>query len=183
MLLAATSVGHGAAGPLVRGDASIRHDVQVGTWTLGAGGAALTLALDPSRDFEILSLVSPTSHVWTVGAVPGTSMTVNGTTLKFGSRAAGFRYESVSTSDDGHVLRLDAIFALPAAGLRVVRHFAVADGSPTFETWSTLERLTTPVSVSNLNATAIGSDIMADGIDILQLPGSAAHILMLTETE
>ena len=36
-----------------QGDASMSHDATAGTWTLAAGGATLTLALDPSRDFSI----------------------------------------------------------------------------------------------------------------------------------
>jgi hypothetical protein len=40
------------------GDASITHETN-GTWILTAGGAALTLAADSSRDFAVLKLTSP----------------------------------------------------------------------------------------------------------------------------
>jgi len=151
IIAAAADVGHAATSPLTRGDASIRHDATAGTWTLSAGGAALTVAFDPSRDFEILSLVSPSGHESTAGATPGTSIIVNGSALTFGSRASGFRYEAAAASDDGHVLHLDATLVAPAAGLRVVKHFAIADGSPAFETWSTYEATGSPISASNLN--------------------------------
>ena len=47
-----------------QGDATVTHDASAGTWTLSAGGAALTLALDPSRDFGIVSLLSGSGASW-----------------------------------------------------------------------------------------------------------------------
>jgi hypothetical protein len=51
-----------------QGDAAILHDKPAGTWTLTAGGATLTLALDPTRDFAIVSLVSASGTPWTTAA-------------------------------------------------------------------------------------------------------------------
>ena len=74
------------------GDATIAHDPQAGTWTVGAGGAVLTVSLDPSSDWQVKSLVSPTGRNWISGAVPDAWVTVNGTTYAFGSRSTGFVY-------------------------------------------------------------------------------------------
>jgi len=135
------------------GDASIAHDSPSGTWTISAGGATLTLDADAARDFRITSLTGPSGREWIAGNVAaGTSVTINGTTTAFGSRAAGYQHAGVQTSNDGHVLRLDVAFELPSNGLRVTRHVAVTDGSPTFETWTTFEALGQLVTVSNLNA-------------------------------
>ena len=41
-----------------RGEASIAHDPQAGTWTISAGGDALIAALDPSSDWQIKALVT-----------------------------------------------------------------------------------------------------------------------------
>ena len=134
------------------GDASIAHDAQAGTWTISAAGAALTIAADSSRDFQMLALVSPSGRRWLASAAAGTFVTVNGSALVFGSRAAGFQYESATTTNDGHLLRFDASFLLRSAGLRLVRHIAVADGSPTFEVWTTFEPLGGTATVANVNA-------------------------------
>jgi alpha-galactosidase len=134
------------------GDASITHDTQARTWSIAAGGATLTLGLDPSRDFEVLRLVTAADIPWTIGALSDSSVTVDGKPLAFGSRAAGFVYRDTATFASGRTLRLDAVFDLAAAGLRVTRHYVVAGGSPTFETWTTF----TPIggaaaTISNLN--------------------------------
>ena len=134
------------------GDASVVRDSGAGTWTIGAGGATLTLALDASRDFQVLSFVSPSGRSWLVDGTAGTGLTLNGSFMAFGNAAAGFLYEDVTTSNDGHVLRLDAVYRFRSADLRVVRHFAVVSGSPTFETWTTFQSLGSPLSLSNLNA-------------------------------
>ncbi len=56
LLLFITLIGGTAAASTVVarvGDASVTRDSAEGTWTLSAGGAALTLAADPSRDFAV----------------------------------------------------------------------------------------------------------------------------------
>ncbi len=131
-----------------QGDASITHDPQSGTWTVTAGGAALTAVLDPTRDWQITSLVSPGGENWISGNVPDTLITTNGTAYAFGSRAAGFTYTLASTLNDGRHLELDAAFTLQKANLLVTRHIAVVSGSPTFEVWTSFKSLDAVVSGS-----------------------------------
>src|SRR5205823_10096106 len=118
-ILTNASLAHGATIAETLGDASIGHDAD--TWTIAAGAATLTIASGGSRDFQIVSFVSPSGRSWTPFASADTVVTVNGTLRAFGSRAAGFRYESVATSNDGHVLRFDATYALAASDLRLTR--------------------------------------------------------------
>ena len=134
------------------GDATITHDPQSGTWTVGAGGAAVTVSLDPSSDWQVTALVSPTGHNWISGTVPDAWITADGTTYAFGSRSAGFVYTLASTTNDGRHLELDAAFTLQKASLVVTRHIAVVSGSPTFEVWTTFKSLGAAVSVANLSA-------------------------------
>ena len=51
---------------------------RAGTWSIGAGGATLTLALDPGRDFAVLNLVSSANRRWTVGTAPDTFLVLDG---------------------------------------------------------------------------------------------------------
>jgi len=72
------------------GDATVTHDPQAGTWTIAAGGAALTMTLDAARDFQITSLIGSSGRNWIVTPDAGTFVTANGAPLPFGNRAACF---------------------------------------------------------------------------------------------
>ncbi len=134
------------------GDASISHDTQAGTWSLTAAGTTLTLGLDSSRDFEVVRLATSSNTPWTIGALADSSVTINGSTMALGRRAAGFALQTVTTSSSGKTLRLNAVFELAAAGVLVTRHYSVTSGSPAFETWTTFEPIrNSSTSVSNLN--------------------------------
>jgi alpha-galactosidase len=150
LLLIAAAAWPAAARPIVTsGDASISHEAT--TWSIAAGGARLTLALDSARDFAILGLVTSSNVPWTIGALPDTTITVAGQTLPFGSRAAGFVLRSVDAHAVDTLLQLDAVFDLARASLRVVRHYRVAPGSPTFEAWTTYDALGGRPQIENLN--------------------------------
>ncbi len=135
------------------GDAFIQRDAQGARWTVGAGGAALTLASSADLDFSLVALLSPSGRNWIVSPQSNAVVTVNGSKLPLGSRAHGFQFEKASTANDGHVLQLDTIFTLRSPNLRITRHIAVTDGSPTFEVWTTFQATgADPVLVSDLNA-------------------------------
>lgn len=134
------------------GDASIVQDAQTGLWTISAGGSSLTLAAGPGRDFQALRLVTASNASW-IAAAPDTTVTINGRSLRFGSRADGFRFQSVDTSTSGVGLELDVTYNYPGARLRLTRHYAVTSGSPTFETWTTFAPTGTgDTALSDLNA-------------------------------
>lgn len=135
------------------GDATIGHDTQAGTWSLTAAGTTLTLALDASRDFEVVRLATASNIPWIIGALPDSTVTVRGNVLPFGRRTAGFALQTVATSARGQTLQLDAVFELASAGLRVTRHYRTTSGSPTFEAWTSFSAVGAGLAiVSNLNA-------------------------------
>ncbi|HZP47066.1 MAG TPA: glycoside hydrolase family 36 protein [Vicinamibacterales bacterium] len=118
------------------GDASISHDPS-GEWTLTAGGATLTLVAESGRDFAVSRFVAPSGAVWTVGSAADSSFRVRGQLVSFGARADGFEFRAVSVTANAPRLQLDASYDVAAADLQVTRHYAIASGSPTFETWTT----------------------------------------------
>ena len=136
-----------------QGDAAVTHDASAGTWTLTAGGASLTLALDPSRDFGIVSLVSASGTSWTTSVAADSTVRVGTRSLALGNRAAGFAYRDVAVGARGRGLQLDATFRLAADELTVTRHYAIVSGSPSFEAWTTYEG--TGTSIGDLNALQI----------------------------
>ena len=136
-----------------QGDAAIVHDPAAGTWTLTAGGATLTLALDPSRDFAIVSLSSVSGKPWTTGVTTDTFVRVRKRSLAFGSRPAGFAYRDAAVVTPGGTLQLNATFRLAADDLTVIRHYAIVSGSPSFEAWTTYEGSGT--AIADLNALEI----------------------------
>jgi alpha-galactosidase len=133
-----------------KGDAAVSHEADAGTWTLRAGGASLTLALDPSRDFGVVNLISASGTTWTVGVAADTSVRVGGRSIPFGNRTGGFSYERAAVVTRDATIQLDAAFTLAAERLTVTRHYAIVSGSPTFETWTTYAG--NGVSLEDLNA-------------------------------
>jgi alpha-galactosidase len=133
------------------GDASITHDAAAGTWMLTAAGTALTLAIDPSRDFAILNLVTTSGKAWTTAVAADSFVHAGNQTVAFGSRAH-FAYQDVTIETPGRTLQLNATFMLTSENLRVTRHYAIVSGSPSFETWTTYAPATKPVTLSDLNA-------------------------------
>src|SRR5213593_1142880 len=75
-----------AAALAAYGDASISHETD-GTWILAAGGAALTLAADSSRDFAVLRLLSASGKSISQTGVSDSLIQVNGTAVPFGRRS------------------------------------------------------------------------------------------------
>src|SRR5215831_2547537 len=83
------------------GDARIDHDEGSGSWTVSAGGASMTITIDPSKDYAVTSMVSPAGHDWLRARATDTIVTVDGVRHIFGSRSSGFTYTSASTRKDG----------------------------------------------------------------------------------
>lgn len=133
------------------GGARISRDDSARTYTLGAGGASLTLAIDRSADYQLVSLESPTGRKWTPSAAPDTWVVINGKAEPLGSRAANFDYERVTTENTGHSLVLHAAYRYRPGNIRVIRHVSIVDGSPTFEMWTSFEYLGTEATISDLN--------------------------------
>lgn len=134
------------------GSAAISNDAEARTWTIETSGAALTLLVDPARDFQVVRLAMAYGEPRTIGALPDTQITASGKTLAFGSRAAGFVLQNVTTSVSGYTVRLDITYDLPSSRLRATRHYAATSGSPTFETWTTFAPISGSVALSDLNA-------------------------------
>lgn len=134
------------------GGASISHDEGARTWTLETGGARLILSADVGVDYQLVTLQGSTGRRWMPAAHADTWTRINGTHAPFGSRAAGYDFERVSTEQTGRSLRLAASYRFKPANVRVTRHVAIVDGSPTFELWTTFESLGGDVVLSDLNA-------------------------------
>ena len=137
------------------GDASIERDTAAGTYALYAGGAALTLAVDSSRDFEVLSLISASGRTWSIAGASDSLIRTGGRTLALGNRASGFEYRGATVDSHAGSLQLHVSYALPAANLVVTRHYAVVPGSPSFEAWTSFTASGLPVTVADLNALAL----------------------------
>jgi hypothetical protein len=137
------------------GDASIVRDAAAGTYTLYAGGAALTLAVDGSRDFALVSLIAASGRAWSIGTAADSFVRVAGRTFAFGHRASGFEYQGATVDTRGQALQLHVSFALPAASLLVTRHYAIVPGSPSFEAWTTFAPTGAPSTLADVNALSL----------------------------
>ena len=133
------------------GNASIATDEASRTITLSAGGARLILSADRGSDYRVTRLESPTGRNWLTTQASDTWVIVNGKPEPFGRRDSEFEFERTTTDHTDRVLRLNVAYRYRPANLRVVRHFVITDGSPTFELWTTFERLGPAVTLSDLN--------------------------------
>jgi len=158
LLLFLTFVGGTPAAAAVvaqAGDASIVTDTAAGTFTLYAGGAALGIAADASRDFAVTSLVSASGRTWTAVTAADSFVRIAGRTFAFGQRASGFEFQNATVETRGRALQLHVSFALPAAGLIATRHYAIVSGSPSFEAWTTFTPTGTQATLADLNALSL----------------------------
>src|SRR5262249_26721902 len=137
------------------GDASIARDATAGTYTLYAGGAALTLVVDAGRDFALVSLTGASGRAWATSGGADSFVRVGGRTLPFGHRGSGFELQSGTVEPRGQPLQLHGASALPAANLVVTRHYAIVSGSPSFEAWTTFAPNGPGASLSDLNALSL----------------------------
>ena len=142
-----------ASGAVVEtlGDASIVRDDAARTWTLASGGARLVLSLDRNSDYRVVTLESPTGTNWLSTSTADTWLIINGKPEPFGRRDSGFDFDRVTTENTGRVLRLNASYRYKPASLRATRHISIVNGSPTFEVWTTFERLGPEATLSDLN--------------------------------
>ena len=109
-----------------QGDASIAHDAAAGTWTLAAGGATLTLALDASRDFADRQPDVRVRQRLDDRAAADTFVRVGDAHARRSAAApAGFAYRERRVVARGGTLQLNATFRLRAGGL--TRHAALRD--------------------------------------------------------
>src|SRR5262245_49851857 len=91
----------GRAAPVAEtGDASISRDQTAGTWTLSAGGASLTLTLDPARDFLVTRLASSSGVNWVTAPLPDSVITIGTQIVALGNRAAGFTLADVNVETE-----------------------------------------------------------------------------------
>ena len=134
------------------GDASIAHDQSAGTWTLSAGGAALTIALDGSHDFAITNFTSPSGARLLAASQADSLLRIGTTTVRVGARAAGFALRAADASAVNGKLQLDATFDATDIGLTLTRHYALVSGSPSIEAWTTYASAANPPALSDLNA-------------------------------
>src|SRR5579862_6516327 len=140
-----------AAVPQSLGDAAIDQSAP-GAWTIAAGGAALSVVLDPAQGYQVTALRSPAGTNWVRVIGADTVATADGVQHLLGSSVDGFGLTSLSTDNNGQRLQLDAAFTLTPQNLLVTRHVKVVPGSPSFEVWTTFQALGDPVPLSNLNA-------------------------------
>src|SRR5262249_33565634 len=79
---------------------------------------------------------TPSGVSWTPVATADSIVKVGSQTVGLGSRAAGFGLADVTVEQHDGRLQLNAAFNYESGGLRITRHYAIADGSPSFEVWN-----------------------------------------------
>ena len=133
-------------------DATVVHDVANETWTISGADIALTLGLDAHQQLLLRRLTNPRSGRILIDAPsPDLDLTLNGKSV-VAADVNGFRFEGASAGRWQGGVHLTFDYSQQALHTRVARHYACYPGSPTIETWTTVEVTAggPPLVVSNL---------------------------------
>lgn len=131
----------------------IVHDVASVTWTIGGADIALTLGLDAHQQLLLRRMTNPRSgRILIDTSSPDTELTLNGKSVVLAADTNGFRFEGASAERWQGGVHLVFDYSQQALRTRVARHYACYPGSPTIETWTTVQVAAggPPLVVSNL---------------------------------
>jgi len=121
-------------------DATIVHESGTDAWTIGAASIAVTLALDANQSLVVQRIVNPiTGRVLIDAAAADTGLTLNGQSVALADGTNGMRFEGANAATWNGGVHLTFTFRQQALQTTIVRHYACYPGSPTVETWTTVQ--------------------------------------------
>ena len=134
-------------------DATIVHDSATNAWTIGAASIAVTLALDANQSLVVRRVANPlTGRILIDAAAVDTRLTLNGQSVELAEGATGLRFEGANAATWHGGVHLTFTYRHQALQTTIVRHYACYPGSPTVETWTTVQTTAgaDPLVVSHL---------------------------------
>jgi hypothetical protein len=134
-------------------DATIVLDAATAAWTISTASIAVTLGLDSNQALVVRRVANPqTGRILIDAAAPDTRLTLNGQSLALAEGASGLRYEDADAETWHGGVHLAFTYRHQVLQTRVVRHYACYPGSPTIETWTTVQAIAgaEPLVVSHL---------------------------------
>jgi alpha-galactosidase len=140
-LPAAAPAAYGASAPIVQanGDAFVAHQNGSDTWYIGSTNLELAVGLNASRLLVPQGLLNPsTERTWNLAAEPDVTLTLGDERITLG-HAGPLTLSSTAASATETGVRLDFVFEHREKRLRITRSYASYPGSPTIETWTTVE--------------------------------------------
>ena len=121
-------------------DVSIVQDIATDTWTIANAGIGLTLSLDASRQLVVRRIMNTqTGRILIDAAAPNTTLTLNGQQMALAEVSTGLHYDGAVGEPWHGGVHLAFSYSHRGFHARVVRHYAGYPGSPTIETWTTVQ--------------------------------------------
>ena len=136
------------------GSAFITHQPGAATWAIGNATIQFVVGFDASMNLVPQSLTNPaTGAALDIDQTPDTSVTIGGDRLTLNESNPTMSLVSTSTDVTDTGVRLAFTFEHRVLHTTITRTYVCYDGSPTIETWTTLQAPSgaPPVDVSNLS--------------------------------
>jgi alpha-galactosidase len=134
-------------------DASVVHDSATDGWTIGARSIAVTLGMDSNQALVVRRVLNPlTARILIDAAATDTTLTLNGRSTALAEGTTGLHFEGANAANWHGGVQLTFTYRHPLLQTDIVRHYACYPGSPTIETWTTVQTAAgaEPVVVSHL---------------------------------
>ena len=144
-LLATAPASFAASAPIVNanGEAFVAHQNGSDLWYIGSTNLEFAVGLNGSRLLVPQRLRNPTTErSWDLAAEPDVTITVGDEKLTLG-HTGPLTLSATQSSATRTGVRLDFVFEHREKRLRITRSYAAYPGSPTIETWTTVENLGT----------------------------------------
>ena len=128
------------------------HDPATNRWTIVGATISLTMGLGAQQQLQLQMLTNPqTGRVVIASPVPETALTLNGQSMPLAEGSTGLQYAGASAEALHGGVHLAFGYTHQALHVRLMRHYACYSGSPTIETWTTVQVLSgaDPVVVSH----------------------------------
>ena len=152
-LVSTARASFGASAPIVSasGEAFVAHQNGSDLWYIGSTNLELGVGLNSARLLVPQRLLNPTTErTWDLAAQPDVTITLGDEKLTLG-HAGPLTLSATQSSASATGVRLDFVFEHREKRLRITRSYAAYSGSPTIETWTTVENLGTgPVQAREL---------------------------------
>jgi alpha-galactosidase len=134
-------------------DASVQCDLSRKSCVISNASVQLQLDVRVSAAARVSRLTVPrTGQTFVIADGADALLTLDDRVLHVGAQADGFVVSDVRAAAVTNGVTLEVDMLLADAHATITRHYALYDGSPTFELWTTVRPDSHPVSLSDLNA-------------------------------
>jgi hypothetical protein len=124
------------------GDAFVSHDTASDRWSIGSRDLDVAIGFNAAGAFTLQSITNPvTGRTWDVTEASDVSLTVGTKREVLGRRTSSLAFLNAQAEETSDGVRLTFTFEDRGLGVVVSRVYASYPGSPTIETWTSIQAI------------------------------------------